>query len=282
MEGVNYNYQNPNTQRYYYTTRTYNPRYIEPAPRKNDDLQEVKAVATAGILQGAAILLQKLSQWCGNKLMQGKEFTNSENVKKIASKMLFDNGLSNKISVEYIDKKNVQSIAGKYKNYGFDLTDALGPVARGENAFYTDQVKLAVAPKNKPSLILHELGHAVNAHKGKFLKFLQNSRSKITALSPLLILLNNFSQKPDNEKTFIEKNAGTIGFLAFLPTIVEEGIASLRGIKAAKQIKNTVDKTMDLKPLKRNYAFAWMTYLIAGIIFGIGTKLSILENKNSK
>lgn len=280
MEGLNH--INPYTTLQYNYTNPYNERCREYVPHRKDDLNEVKAVASAGILQGAAIILQKISQWCGTKLMQGKEFTNEVNVKKIASKMLNDNNLSDKINIEYVDKTNVEQIAAKYRNKGFNILNELGPVAKGENAFYADSLKLAVAPKNKPSLILHELGHAINAHKGKFLKFLQTTRGKLTALAPALVLLNNFSQKSDNEKTFIERNAGKIGFLAFLPTIIEEGIASIRGIKAAKQIKQTVDKSINLKPLKRNYAFAWMTYLISGIIFGIGTKLSLMENRNNK
>ena len=277
MEGINginsYNYQR------YYTNNPYNINPPAYGQRKNEQLNEVKAIATAGILQGAAIVLQKISQWCGTKLMQGKEFTDSNTVKTIASKMINDNNLSGKVAVEYIDKSNAAQVARKYRPSGIDISNMLEPVARGENAFYTDKLKLAVAPKSKPSLILHELGHAINAHKGKFLKLLQNSRAKVTIIPPLLVFLNQFSQKPDNEKTFIEKNAGTIGFLAFLPTVIEEGLASFRGIKAAKQVKQTIGNAVNMKPLKRNYAFAWMTYLISGIVFGIGTKLSLLENK---
>ena len=193
MEGINH--INPYTTLQYNYTNPYNERCREYVPHRKDDLNEVKAVASAGILQGAAIILQKISQWCGTKLMQGKEFTNEVNVKKIASKMLNDNNLSDKINIEYVDKTNAEQIAAKYRNKGFNILNELGPVAKGENAFYADSLKLAVAPKNKPSLILHELGHAINAHKGKFLKFLQTTRGKLTALAPALVLLNNFSQK---------------------------------------------------------------------------------------
>ena len=120
-----------------------------------------KTIVTAGLLQAFAMFLQKASQWCGNKLMQGKEFTSAENIYKTAKNMVKDNKLD--VAVDFIDDKNIHK-------YGEGLREALKPVARGENAFYTDQLKLAVAPKSKPSLILHELGHAINAHKGKFLK----------------------------------------------------------------------------------------------------------------
>ena len=74
----------------------------------------------------------------------------------------------------------------------------------------------------------------------------------------------------------MEKNAGIIGFAAFLPTIAEEGLASIRGVKAAR---NTLGKSVNLSPLKRNYFFAWLTYVIAGIGLGVAAKQSMLENK---
>ena len=61
-----------------------------------------------------------------------------------------------------------------------------------------------------------------------------------------------------------------------MPTIIEEGLASVRGIKAAKA---TLGKTVNLKPLKRNYFFAWLTYVIAGLGLGVAAKQSILESK---
>ena len=193
----------------------------------------------------------------------------------------------------FIEDDNIQGSLAFYKNAtgdkeilninNFDLylsnstgQEALKPVAIGENAFYTDQFKLAVAPKNKPSLILHELGHAINAHKGKFLKFLQKSRMFVSAVPTALIMLNGLSKQDDNKPSFIERNAGKIGFAAFLPTIIEEGLASIRGVKAAKA---TLGNSVNLKPLKRNYFFAWLTYLIAGIGLGVAAKQSVIENK---
>lgn len=225
----------------------------------------VKTVATAGILQAFAMFLQKASQWCGNKLMQGKEFTSAENIKATAEKMVKDNNLD--VKVDYIDHANI-------KNYPSQLREMLGPVARGENAFYADSLKLAVAPKSKPSLILHELGHAINAGKGKFMRFLQKSRGYVSAVPATLLMLKGLCGNKDDKPNFIERNAGKIGFLAFLPTIVEEGIASLRGLKYAKQLKG-----VNLSALKRNYFFAWMTYVIAGLGLAVGAKQALLESK---
>ena len=85
-------------------------------------------------------------------------------------------------------------------------------------------------------------------------------------------------QRKDDKPNFIERNAGLIGFSAFLPTIVEEGLASLRGLNAAKK---TLGKAVNLAPLKRNYFFAWLTYVIAGVGLGVAAKQALLENRRT-
>ena len=122
-------------------TTMFSASYEEPYTPNTE-----KTVLTAGLLQAFALFLHKASEWCGTKLMQGKEFTTAENVHKTAENMVSKNKLN--VTVDFIDADNI-------KNYPTALQEALKPVARGENAFYTDQFKLAVAPKKKPSLILY-------------------------------------------------------------------------------------------------------------------------------
>lgn len=249
-----------------FTSRPSDVRYYE---QQNSD-NTTKTIIAAGLLQGLAMFLNKASKWCSNKLMQGKEFTTAENIKKVAESMVKDNKLN--VAVDYIDNNNI-------KNYPAHLQNDLLPVAKGQNAFYADSLKLAVAPKSKPSLILHELGHAINANKGKILRFLQKSRIWAVSAPTALVMLNdsiNNANPQNRKKNFIERNAGLLGFAAFLPTIIEEGLASIRGAKAAKTI---LGKTANLKPLKRNYFFAWMTYLISGIGLGVAAKQAVLTNK---
>ena len=276
MEGLNF--KNPNINQRYMTP-SMGSSYSTARVHQQEENPEVKTIAKAGLLQAAAILLTKVSEWCGQKLMQGKEFTNARNINEIAEEMLTSNNLKYKISVRYIDNSNAKNIAEQIKRArGVDMSKDLNTVARGANAFYSDGLKLAVAPKSKPSLILHELGHAITAHKGKFMKFLQKSRIYAASVPTALLMFNEMMPKKQGEETFIERHAGKIGFCAFLPTIIEEGLASWRGISAAEKIKKTVSN-MDLKPLKRNYAFAWLTYVISGLGLGIAAKQAILENK---
>lgn len=230
-----------------------------------------KTTVAAGVLQAIALGLHKASEWCSQKLMQGKEFTSAENIEKVAGKMVNDNKL--KVDVGFIGPSDVTSYA---KKYGTGLAKELEVVASGQNAFYHDQLKLAVAPKSKPSLILHELGHAINARKGKFLRFLQKSRMFASAAPTALLMLDGIFHKRDDKPNFIERNAGILGFMSFLPTIIEEGLASIRGVKAAKGV---LGKAVNLKALKRNYIFAWSTYLLAGIGLGVAAKQAFVQNR---
>lgn len=246
-----------------------------------------KTIGLAAILQVAALGLQKASGWFAKKLTAGKEFTTPDNVKQIAGSMVDKYGLDD-VHVGFINQKNKTS----YSNI-FNLGNSLEEVAKGQNAFYIDDLhldnsrisagvkpKIAVAPESKPSLILHELGHAGNA-KNFFTKFLQKSR-KYAGFAPTALLLANglFATRQDGKKNFVERNAGILGFAAFLPTIVEEGMASLKGINAAKAKATLLNiKPEQLNILKRNYALALCTYIIAGLGLGIAAKQTIVENK---
>lgn len=267
---INNSYQNYNqrTQNYSNPLRRAYFSYDNQQPVIPDNNDSSKTIATFGLLQIASIALQKASKWFGDKLMRGKEFTSFENVAKVAQTMIDKNKL--KVSAYFINKDNIK----KFPEY---LRNALTPVANGENAFYMDSAKLAVAPEKKPSLILHELGHAINASKGKFLRFLQKSRIYSAYVPTAVLLANNMLQDKGCHSDFIEKHAGLIGFLAFLPTVIEEGLASYRGVNAAKKV---LGKTANLKILKKNYFTAWLTYLIGAIGLGVASKAAVIANKN--
>lgn len=241
-----------------------------PQPQ-NDSVDLGKTALTAGLLQLIASSLNKISGWFGAKLMNGKEFTTADNVQKVVHDMCKNNKLD--IEVGLVDRQNLPAFVNRY---GQEFANELAVVADGKNAFYHDGKKFAVAPKSKPALLPHELGHAINAKNG-FLKALQKSR-RYAVFAPAVAVLASRAIPPskDGKPNFVERNAGLIGFGAFLPTIIEEGIASLRGIK---QSAKTLGKSVKLGALKRNYAFAWATYLLAGIGLGVGTKYAIVEDK---
>ena len=231
------------------------------------------AAGTAVLLRLAQKGLEWLSEMCAGLLMRGKEFASAADVKRVANAMKYEKGLQ--ADIHYIDNSN----KGFLKRMFPGLAKSLDTVANGGNAFYTSQGNFAVAPKSKPSLILHELGHATNFEKSKFFRGLQKLRI-LGMYAPMAIaFLNDFSGKrKDGKQSFIEKYAGMIGFSAFLPTIIEEGAASWRGIQAAKKTLPNVK----LGALKRNYFLAWLTYVIAGIGVGVASKLAITDIERSK
>ena len=265
MQAVDSGYQNFNNYNIYSKPR--NNVAFTRNPKKDDPSEEF--AVSAGALGVASVLLQQATEFLAKKLLNGDEFTSAQNVHKVADSMLEKNKLKDIVHVEYINHKN------KFQ-FGEELAQSLETVARGENAFYMDSAKIAVAPETKPSLILHELGHAINASKGAFIKFLQKSRKWAMAVPTVLMIANGLlGQTNDGKKNFVEKNAGWIGFAAFLPTVIEEGMASWRGINAAKLAN--LGKSANLNILKRNYALAWGTYLLAGVGLGIAAKQSVME-----
>ena len=231
-----------------------------------------KTLGLAALLQAVAVGLQKGSEFFAKKLEAGKEFTSAENVNKIADSMIKSNKLD--VTVDFIDHAN------KYR-YSANpaLYNEIETVANGKNAFYLDEAKLAVAPKTKPSLILHELGHASNS-KNFILKMLQKSRRYAMAAPMVLLIASKLlGKREDGQKNFIERNAFGLGFAAFLPTIIEEGTASLKGINAIKKVPQGVLKgAVNKNVLKRNYLLALATYVIAGLGLGVASKQTIIEN----
>ena len=238
-------------------------------PEEEEFSTVAKALGTAGFLRLAQYGLEKLSGICASALMAGKEFAPREDVEKVANAMKKEKGLS--ASIHYIDHKNKVGLQNMFPQ----LSKSLDVVADGRNAFYTSQGNFAVAPKSKPSLILHELGHATNFEKSAIMKGLQKLRI-VGMFAPMAIAaLNSASgSNRDGKKNFWERNAGTIGFCAFLPTIIEEAAASIRGINAAKK---TLGAKANLGALKKNYLLAWATYVLAGIGTGIAAKLAITK-----
>ena len=260
-----------NGNSYYFVPKRERRVYVrqpEPLPAQADELEVATTAGGAAImLRLAQYGLEKLSGVCSAALMAGKEFATREEVEKVADAMKKNNGLS--ADIYYLDGSNTASLKHNFPT----LTKSLDVVAEGRNAFYTDKGNFACAPKSKPSLILHELGHATNFEKSAIMKSLQKLRV-VGMFAPMTIaFLNNVSgRRRDGKKSFWERNAGTIGFCAFMPTIIEEAAASIRGINAAKK---TLGKNANLGALKKNYFLAWMTYVLAGIGTGIAAKLMI-------
>lgn len=238
----------------------------------SNDKSTNDGISKAIILGITQKIISVVTNLCGNKLLRGKEFTSKENVDKVVQTMKKNNKLSTE--VHFLDETNVETLKKRFPY----LEKNLDIVAEGKNAFFTENGNIAVAPKSKPSLILHELGHATNHNNKKLMYGLQKLRiAGMIAPTALMAVNSILGENQDGKENFIERHAGKIGFLSYLPTIIEEGVASIRGIKAAKKC---FGNSVNLKPLKQNYFFAWMTYVLAGVATGIASRLAISEKKS--
>ena len=149
---------------------------------------------------------------------------------------------------------------------------------RGTNACFIPDTKQVLINTDKISIAgFHELGHAMNALKSKFgFKYLAKLRGPGYAIAGLMEYFAIFSRtKPKGApRTFtdiIEDNCGKIAFLAMLPVVAEEAVASIRGVKLAKSAG--LDKA-HINNLKKIYLKALTTYGSRAVLGGLAVYAS--------
>ena len=209
----------------------------------------------------------------------------SENYSDIFDIMLKE--IDNSI-LKYLPKPLKKSIAASNANqFKFGL-----------NACYTNYSKKIILPEKDLSLsVFHESGHAINDNFTNVGRFLQKSRRLSMLALPLAVIALFKTKKGVNEKnknfldkitTFIKENVGKLTFIAFLPILLEEGLATLRGNKFAKEFLNP-----DLaKKVSKSNAFGFLTYFLTATLSSLGIYLAnkvkdsivkpriVIENRN--
>ena len=162
------------------------------------------------------------------------------------------------------------------------MTNKFISFKKGENACFYPKKNTILLSKNHPNLelsVFHEMGHAKNHHFGVISKFLQRQRS-LVLLVPFISLYALFSKKANNEKektnkesvkTWIQNHAGILATACYIPTILEEAIASIKGAKIAKDLlpKNLYKNTVI------GYIFALSTYVCCALFTGISIQAGL-------
>ncbi len=164
-----------------------------------------------------------------------------------------------------------------------------GQVKLGGNAFCSPEIKRIITPnKSLQTSVFHEMGHALN-HENKLLKFVQKSRPIAQKVLPLAILLTAITNKrkttdvqSENDskkqkfKDFVKRNAGKLTLLSFLPMAAEEGIASIRGSKLAKQhvSAGALSKNV-LKKIKITNACGLASYVLTAAGTALAVKVAV-------
>ena len=201
----------------------------------------------------------------------GKSFQQQLN-KEIPNNHLFKDSFFNALNISGLDKKGVRIIEAQH------CIDAPLEYKLGQQASYNPVSRKILLNTNKiASAGFHELGHAMNNLKSKFgIKYIAKLRLPgyfIAGLMEYYAIF--FRNKPkDAPKTFtdkIEDNCGKIAFFAMLPTVIEEAVASYRGINLAK--KAGVEKPL-IKSMKKIYLKAHTTYSAKAVLGGLAVYAS--------
>ena len=190
----------------------------------------------------------------------------SKNTKEIAEIMAkeFDSGI-----IKYFPKQVKEIIGGVFSSQ----------IASGKNACFASKSNKIIMPERKLNLsFFHEAGHAMNANLSKFGKILQKSRSATLLAVPIALIALCKTKKAPGEKpknivdkttTFIKDNAGKLTFATFLPALLEEGLATIKGNQLAKKL---LSPDIAKKVAKTN-ALGFSTYLLAATLSGLGIYL---------
>lgn len=189
-----------------------------------------------------------------------------ENMDEISRIMLNElDNITTKYTPEFIKKFVANIISSTVKD--------------GENAYFAPKAQKIIRPAKELELtIFHEIGHALNKNFGKIGKAMQKCRALSILSVPIsLIALWKTKKAPNQEPkrntdkatTFIKENAGKLTFITFLPILLDEGLASIKGTKLAEKL---LSPELTKKVLKSN-ALGFSTYLGLATLSSLGIYL---------
>ena len=205
----------------------------------------------------------------------GKSITVNPNLLKNIS----NSKLTGKISrLQNIKKK----IARIIKSDKVDRKSMMKIVSEGRNAFCSPLTRdIMINTDRLAGTSFHEMGHALNA-TSKYLKYLSVSGHLLLKMGlPVIVATALLTpKKKEGEEpqgiigkttTFFKNNVGKLVFAAWLPTLAEEGLASIRGAQLAKKVLNP----QLLKRVNQKNFFAFTTYVLSALIAAGCAKLAV-------
>lgn len=200
----------------------------------------------------------------------GKNFQKQLN-KEIPNNKLFKDCFINSFKLSGLDKKGVTLVEAQHHNVPLEYK-------LGQQACYDPMANKVILNTDKISCAgFHELGHALNALKSKYgIKYLAKLRAPGYLIAGLMEYFAIFSRTkpkgaPRNFVDVVEDNCGKIAFLAMMPTVIEEAVASYRGINLAK--KSGVPKHL-IKNMEKIYLKAHATYSAKAVLGGLAVYVS--------
>lgn len=212
-----------------------------------------------------------------------------ENTKAVAQTILNNEGLAKKgvkifVSNNTPESTNKLNEIFKTEKPKIFIKNIKIMLQNGCNACYQAKSKsVIINDEFAYSSIFHEIGHAKHFNsKNPLMKLLVNSRNltpmAISIVAPLALgvamfhKVDNTKPQKDKSKTektldFVSNHAGKLTLASYIPIVLEEGLASIDGIKMAKKYL----KHEQISKLKGSYFKAFQTYagtalLIAGAV----------------
>lgn len=160
----------------------------------------------------------------------------------------------------------------------------MGMIKKGLNACYNPKNKhILVSTEGHYSSVFHEIGHALNNNSNGFMKVLQKARRISPKMLPIAglgtLAVGLFHKKNDTQQKqkkinildFIHNNTSKIMFTIFCPVMLEETVASFKGIQLAKKYLSKAQRQQHIK----NNVVALSSYLIKPIIFANSIRLGL-------
>lgn len=182
--------------------------------------------------------------------------SNKQLVKEHMRNDLYKDAFEKSIAISGLDKMGLKIIPAQFIN---DMSDE----ACGQNAFYSPKHRIIKINTDKISIAgFHEVGHALNDIKGKFGKILNKLRYPGYVAAGWMGFIALFSrhkpkEAPKDTMDHVKDNCGKLAFACCLPTVLEEGMASYKGVKLAR--KTGLAEPL-IKNMKKLYAKVLLTY----------------------
>ena len=228
----------------------YGQTYYLPRSREEKEAGLLLASAASALVMGALPYFSKPFQ--------------KQIVKEHSNNYLYKDAFIKSIEVSGLDKKGLRLINVTH-------SDAYKDIAQGLNACYIPSRKEILLNTEKATISgFHELGHAMNHLDSKIGKLLQKCRKPgmvIAGFMGSFAFLSRNKPKDSNRdlKDIILDNSGKIAFIAVLPTIIEEAMASFKGVKIAREAGLAESLVKNLKSI---YSKAFMSYAGYGLLAG--------------
>lgn len=264
---------------------------------RKEDYIRTAIGTTVGIAPTAYLLYDTLKPISKDTIPMLQGVTNNifppidtfQNTKRVAETIIKNEGLADK-GVYILIANNTPESQGKLDNIfktekpKFFVKKIKMILQNGCNAcFHEKSNSVIVNDVFATSGIFHEIGHAKHYNsKNPLMKLLVKSKNitpmGVSLVAPIALGIAMFHKtdktKPQKDKTktektldFVSNHAGKLTLASYIPLVLEEGLASIDGIKMAKKHLST----KQLSTLKTGYFKAWKTYagtalLIAGAV----------------